>query len=253
MSPIVRRTHHCYTNGAFCPSYTTFLVLLYIRIFGTPTKLQSKINTYHNLYPSSGLHTFTAPCESNLLNTWSHGSHCIRTERIKSPGHLNFLTRHRLATLEASARLTKKTCLSKNSTQLDSLPLDILHEIYTWYLGLVNCNIITPVLAQITKKILYSVHPRQINSNTPPLTIRCIMTSSDTHGRTDALALTHSTDRKLDGPHAILKITSNAKRPFETVQRHTLQHLKHFIHTTPMYAQTFFQNSLPPNYVPTSV
>ena len=37
------------------------------------------------------------------------------------------------------------------------------------------------------------------------------------------------------------------------VQRHALQYLLHFTHTSPTYVQTSFRNSLPTNCVPTSV
>ena len=41
--------------------------------------------------------------------------------------------------------------------------------------------------------------------------------------------------------------------PLNTILRHKLQHLLHFIHSSPTYAQTFFINSLLQNDVPTSV
>ena len=38
-----------------------------------------------------------------------------------------------------------------------------------------------------------------------------------------------------------------------SIQRHTLQDLPHFTHTSPIYTQTSFQNNHPKNDVPTSV
>ena len=48
-------------------------------------------------------------------------------------------------------------------------------------------------------------------------------------------------------------IISKVKRPFDYVQRHALQHKLHVSHITPMYAQTYFQNSLLINGVPTYI
>ena len=72
--------------------------------------------------------------------------------RIKSPGRATFLTWHRLTNLEYSTWPIKKNCLSINSTQLYSLPLDLLHEIYMCHLGLVHFNKLVPALAQLTKQ-----------------------------------------------------------------------------------------------------
>ena len=41
--------------------------------------------------------------------------------------------------------------------------------------------------------------------------------------------------------------------PPTTVLRHTLQHLLHFTHPSPTYAQDSFRNSLPQNEIPTSI
>ena len=41
--------------------------------------------------------------------------------------------------------------------------------------------------------------------------------------------------------------------PPTTVLCHTLKHLLHFIHSSPMYTQTIFRNSLLKNDVPTSI
>ena len=69
MSPMVPHTHNYYTNPAFRQSYTTLLVFLYIRLFITP----SKLNTYHNSHPFLGQHKFTTPCGANLRNPGLHG------------------------------------------------------------------------------------------------------------------------------------------------------------------------------------
>ena len=53
------------------------------------------------------------------ISSWVHG---IRTKRIHVPGRPPFLTLHHPNNLEASTLLTKKSCSSKNCTQLDSLP-----------------------------------------------------------------------------------------------------------------------------------
>ena len=76
LSPILWCTQNWYKKSSFCPLYTTYLVLLCICLFVTP----SKINTYHNLHPSSGKHIFTAPCGTNMKNTWLHGSTAQRMQ-----------------------------------------------------------------------------------------------------------------------------------------------------------------------------
>ena len=57
---------------------------------------------------------------------------------IHPPGIHPFLTLHHPPTLEFSNLPIKKSCSSKNYTQLDSLTLDLLHYIGMWYAGIVN-------------------------------------------------------------------------------------------------------------------
>ena len=68
LSPIFWLTHYYYKNPAFRPSYTIFLVSLYICLFRTPPKL----NTYHNSHLSSGKHIFAAPYGYSMINSWLH-------------------------------------------------------------------------------------------------------------------------------------------------------------------------------------
>ena len=64
--------------------------------------------------------------------------HNIRTEMIQASGSPPFLTLHHLPTLEASTCPTKRSCSSKNCTQLDSLPLEHLHDSDMWHAGIVH-------------------------------------------------------------------------------------------------------------------
>ena len=75
----------------------------------------------------------------------------IGNERIQAPGLLYFLTWHHPTTLEASTCLTKNSCSSKNCTQFDSLPSDLLCNICMWNLGVVHSKKLKPVLARLTQ------------------------------------------------------------------------------------------------------
>ena len=77
--------------------------------------------------------------------------HYIRTERIQAPGRPSFLMCHHPTNLEASTRLTKSYCSSKNYIQFNSLPLDLLHKNSMGHSGLVHHNKLKPVLEQLTK------------------------------------------------------------------------------------------------------
>ena len=87
-----------------------------------------------------------------------------------------------------------------------------------------------------------------------PLNITIITTSSDTRGWTYALDLTHPTvtTNGIDMTKPTISL-SNIIWSFEIIQCHTLQHLQHFTHTTPTYAQTFFQNCFPTNDISTYI
>ena len=65
--------------------------------------------------------------------------HCIIHKRIQAPWRPPFLTIHHPPTIEASTCPTKK-CSYKNCTQLDSLPLELLHNIDMWHASIVNCK-----------------------------------------------------------------------------------------------------------------
>ena len=54
-------------------------------------------------------------------------------------------------TLEASTQPTKNSWSSKNCTQLNYLPSDVLHNIGMWHAGLVYSNKIKSVLVQLTQ------------------------------------------------------------------------------------------------------
>ena len=77
--------------------------------------------------------------------------YCIINKSIQAPGRPPLLTLHHPPTLEASTCPTRKPCSSKNSTQFDILPLDLLHSIGIWNAGIVYCNKLKPVLAQLTQ------------------------------------------------------------------------------------------------------
>ena len=75
----------------------------------------------------------------------------IRNKRIHAPWRPPFLTLHHPPTLESSTRQSKNDCSPKNCTQLDSLPLDMLHNICMWDAGLVHSNKLKPVLVELTQ------------------------------------------------------------------------------------------------------
>ena len=77
--------------------------------------------------------------------------HSIKTERIHVPGYPPSIKQHHLPTLEASTHPTEKSCSSKNFTQFDSLPSELLRNIFMWHLGLVHRRKLKPVLVQLTQ------------------------------------------------------------------------------------------------------
>ena len=76
---------------------------------------------------------------------------CIRTKRIQSPGLPPFLTLHHPPTLESSTGLTKNYFPSKNCTQFNSLPSNLLHNIVMGNAGILHHN----------KKIIITTHTKQ--------------------------------------------------------------------------------------------
>ena len=92
------------------------------------------------------------------ISTWGQSEkaiaaclHHIGTEKIQAPGRPAFLTLHHPPTLESPTWPTKKSCYSKNCTQCDSIPSDLLHSIGMCHAVLVQHNKIKLVLAQLTK------------------------------------------------------------------------------------------------------
>ena len=77
--------------------------------------------------------------------------HRISTKQIHATGRPPFLTLHPLPTLEDFTRPTKNYSSSKNCTQFDFLPSEILHNISTWYAGIVRNNKLKSFLAQLTQ------------------------------------------------------------------------------------------------------
>ena len=77
--------------------------------------------------------------------------HCIRSKSIQDPGRPPLLTLHQPSTLEASTCMTKNSCSSKNCTQFNPLPSDLIHNIGMWHAGLVQPNKLKPSLMKITQ------------------------------------------------------------------------------------------------------
>ena len=75
----------------------------------------------------------------------------IRNKSIQAPGIPTFLITHHPPTLESSTSPTK-TFSHKKCTQLDSLPLELLHNIDMRHAGIVNHKKLKPVLVQLTQK-----------------------------------------------------------------------------------------------------
>ena len=130
--------------------------------------------------------------------------HHIRTERIQAPGRPSFLMCHHPTNLEASTRLTKSYCSSKNYIQFNSLPLDLLHNNSMGHSGLVHHNKLKPVLEQLTKhntvlgvsnsyKLEYT--PFDYYKHYNVIQYGWVDRSLGPH--------TYDRDRKWDGPHTI--------------------------------------------------
>ena len=93
-----------------------------------------------------------------IISTWGQYEksieawvHHIRNLRIQAPGCPPFLTLHHPTTIEAYTRPTKKSYSSKNFTQLDYIPSDLLHNIGMWITGFEHLNKLKPVLVQLTQ------------------------------------------------------------------------------------------------------
>ena len=74
----------------------------------------------------------------------------IRDKRIQDPGRPPFLMPHHPPNLEPSTLLIKKMFL-KNDTQLNSLLLELLHNIGMYNKGLEHHNKVKPVLVWLTQ------------------------------------------------------------------------------------------------------
>ena len=93
------------------------------------------------------------------MSTWGQSERAISawiqrimTKRIHSPVRPPFFTINHPPTLEDPTCPTKKSCSSKNYTQLNYLPSDLLHKIGMWQAGLVHNNKLKPVLARLAKQ-----------------------------------------------------------------------------------------------------
>ena len=75
---------------------------------------------------------------------------------IKVQGRPTLFKQHHPPTIEFFTRPTKNSCSSKNCTYFNTLLLDILHTIATWYFSLVNHN--------KSKKVLGVNHTEESNS-----------------------------------------------------------------------------------------
>ena len=77
---------------------------------------------------------------------------CIRNKRIQAPGRPPFLAINHPPKLEASTRPTKNYFSSKNLRQFDSLPSDLLHNIFMCHASLVHRNKLKIFLVQLTQR-----------------------------------------------------------------------------------------------------
>ena len=77
--------------------------------------------------------------------------HHISNKFIQAPRKSPLLTLNHTHTLEASTCPTKNNCSSKNCTQLDSLPLEHLHDSDMWHAGIVHYKKLNPVLVRLTQ------------------------------------------------------------------------------------------------------
>ena len=126
-----------------CEVFYIFLLYLQVILNIIEIYLVEKIT-----FPVQGINTLSSPNHVHVGSNWESISawiHHIRNGSIKTPGCPHLLTLHHPPTLEDFTRQTKK-CSYKNFTQLDSLPSELLHNIYMWNAGLVHCNKLKPVL-----------------------------------------------------------------------------------------------------------
>ena len=81
------------------------------------------------------------------ISAWIHR---IRNKSTQAPGRPTLLTLHHPPNLEDSTNPTKKSCYSKNCTQSDSLPLNLINNIGICHADIVHRKI-KPVLVQLTQ------------------------------------------------------------------------------------------------------
>ena len=77
--------------------------------------------------------------------------HRIATKRIHTPVRTPFLTLHHPPTIEDNTLPNEEVLFLQKSTQFDSLPSDLLHNIEIWHACIVDCNKLKPVSAQLTQ------------------------------------------------------------------------------------------------------
>ena len=141
-------------KSIFHPLYTTYLVLLWICLLINPPKIISVIKTspatIHTL-PQSKTYSSNHVYVRQTWQIW-HGHvgiiwkcmaellHSILNAKIEVPRYPPLLTQHHPPTLETSTHPTKNALSSKHFTQFDSLPSDLIHNIYMYHLSLVHCD-----------------------------------------------------------------------------------------------------------------
>ena len=94
-------------------------------------------------------------------------------------------------TLEFSTRSNKNSCSSKNCTQFNTLPSDILNTIDTWYFSLVHHKNSIKSWCKSNIRINLNVPPGLINSSISHSKALWITKTSFTCGRADAYPPTH--------------------------------------------------------------
>ena len=220
-------SRHYYTNPIFRSSYTTFLLLIYIRLFNTPSKLK----TYHNSKPSSGKNTSTAPCEANPRNSCLDGS---TASRLKWSSLQDVLpSSHSTAWLHWKLAIFQIKILFHTKIGHGLIPchwtffITLTHEILVLYIAINSYQ----SWYDSQSKILCFMHPLKKNSNIPPSNTTWIKNSSYAHGRTGALNLTYLTviDNGMDLTRSNT-IPSEVKRQFKSNHSHTQDHTYSSLH-----------------------
>ena len=135
--------------------HTKYLVLLYISLLSTP----SKHITIHNLHKKK---IFIEPClrGANLNPPTSQrqrrgiqgGDIVTLIGSSMSQNALPHSSNPPPPSLEDYTYPKKQSCSSKNHTQFNTLPSDILHTIGTWNFRIVHHNKFNKVLVQITQQ-----------------------------------------------------------------------------------------------------